>query len=48
MNYYILINGMRDSNNDIDCVYPVDDFESDIVFHKNWSCFLFSKVWLKL
>lgn len=49
MNYYnILINGMRDSNNDINSVYPVDDFESDIVFSKNRSCFLFSKVWLKL
>lgn len=40
MNYYtVLINGMRDSNNDINSVSPVDDFKSDIAFSKNWSYF---------
>lgn len=44
MNYYnIFINERRESNNDINSVYSLDDSENDIVFSINLGCFLLSK-----
>lgn len=44
MNYYnIFINERRESNNDINSVYFLDDFENDIVFSINLGCFFLSK-----